>query len=144
MPWYATKIFKVTGLGSAKRDRRARAFAGHPWGASILIRKHDIMFSALTVDQRQLDDLPFGCGEYRIDLTVDCTSDTQIDHPSFSYSRAQCVTRIGHVLGSWAGSVLRRLSGRYVLRLLRLLPLGGRGTRRLSWLCFFQKSKNVL
>src|SRR5215467_2598672 len=59
VPWHAAKIFKVTGLGGAERDRRACAFAGHAWRASVLIGKHDIMFSALTIDQRKLDDLAF-------------------------------------------------------------------------------------
>src|SRR5579863_7158037 len=55
----AAEVGEVAGFGGAECDRGAGAFTGHARRFRVLIRKHDIMFGAFAVDQRELNDLAF-------------------------------------------------------------------------------------
>jgi hypothetical protein len=84
------------------------------------------MFGALTVDQGELDDLSFGRGQNWVRFAINRTANSEVDHFSFSDSRAQCVLRIrlvngivtrfglrrGSHGGGWSGIVLRSCVGR--------------------------------
>ena len=63
----------------------------------VLVGKDDVVLGALAVDQRELDDLPFGGGQHRIDLSVDRAADAEIDHAALGDAGAQGVIGVGDV-----------------------------------------------
>ncbi|MCZ7641567.1 MAG: hypothetical protein M5U33_00820 [Pseudorhodoplanes sp.] len=65
------------------------------------------MLGALAVEQRKLDDLPFGRRQDRIDDAVDGTADADIDHTAFRDAGAQGEAHVGDI----ADGIKRPVSG---------------------------------
>jgi hypothetical protein len=57
-----------------------------------LISKYDVVFGAFAIDQSDLHALPFGRGQYWVNLAVDCTADANKDHAAFGNPGAQSVS----------------------------------------------------
>jgi hypothetical protein len=62
----AAEINEIAGLARPEGDGGAGAFAGNAWRFGVLIGKYDVVLGALAIDQRELDDLTFRCGQDRL------------------------------------------------------------------------------
>ena len=65
--------------------------------ACLLIGEDDVVLGAFAIDQGDLDDLPFGGGQHRIDLAVDRAADADKDHAAFGDPGAQRIAQTRHV-----------------------------------------------
>ena len=108
----AAEVDEVAGLSGSECNRGAGTFAGHARRLRILIRKDNVVLGAFTIDKGKLNDLPFCCGQYRIDLTVDRTADADIDHATIRDARPQRELRVSHIADIGTCRTLRSLARR--------------------------------
>ena len=117
MTGQAAEVDVVAGLAGAERDVGAGTLAGDVGRTCgrLLIGEDDVVFGAFAIDQGNLHALPFGSGQYRIDLAIDRAADADKDHAAFGNPSAQRIAQARNVAGRGlvadAGGVALRGAG---------------------------------